>query len=351
MKKYSQYITVGFTEEGKRIRKRVYGNSYAEMVRNTKALIEQYKEVEHPSEITFKKYADKWLNVYKKTKEASTYNMYAFAIDKSEIIWYTQVKDIRQIDLQMIINDNSDHFRTCQIILLTLRQIFKHAISDGIISRDPTVHLELPPHEQSEQRVLKPEEIEAIKKIHLEPMDRMYVNLLYYLGLRPQEATALMISDFDLKNETVTVRRAIGYDKNTPYIKNTKTHNVRTLPIPSVFVPEVNQYLAEIKRQNNLYLLHYNRGLMSKTSRNHMWHRIKKEINLALGGNEFLDVTDGLRPYHFRHTYCTRCYYSGISLKKCQYLMGHSSLQMIMKVYAHLDNEKEPIEELKRMTM
>lgn len=43
----------------------------------------------------------------------------------------------------------------------------------------------------------------------------------------------------------------------------------------------------------------------------------------------------------FRHDYCTKLYYSGISRKKAVEIMGHSSYQMIEKVYAALDEERE----------
>lgn len=38
-------------------------------------------------------------------------------------------------------------------------------------------------------------------------------------------------------------------------------------------------------------------------------------------------------------------YYSGISQKKAVELMGHSDIKMIMEVYAHLDEEKESVQE------
>lgn len=349
--KYSQYITVGFDENGKRIRKHVYGNSQVELARNINAVIEKYKSLGTPPDILFKAYADKWLKAYKSAKEASTYNMYEYAIEKMEMLHYTKLAAVKPIDCQMVINDNSDHYRLCEQIKLTFHQIFKHAIKDGLITQDPSEDLDMPPKSESTQRTLTKKELKAIKKANLSTEDRMYISLLFYLGLRPQEATALMIQDFDLRKKQVTIQRAIGYNKNIPYIKQTKTRNVRILPIPDEFIPMVKSYLKAIKTQKRLYLLSGKSGLMTKNERNAVWRRIKREINKKLGGTELIDMTNGLRPYHFRHTFCTTCYYSKISLKKCQYLMGHSSMQMIMKVYAHLDNEKEPIEELKKMTM
>lgn len=56
-----------------------------------------------------------------------------------------------------------------------------------------------------------------------------------------------------------------------------------------------------------------------------------------------LHITD-LTPHLFRHNYCTMLYYSGISQKKAVELMGHSDINMIMNVYAHLDEQKEKVQ-------
>ena len=80
-----------------------------------------------------------------------------------------------------------------------------------------------------------------------------------------------------------------------------------------------------------------------------MWERIIKKMNDAvttdrekLIGSELIT---GLTAHIFRHNYCTMLYYSGISQKKAVELMGHSDIKMIMEVYAHLDEEKESVQE------
>ena len=48
------------------------------------------------------------------------------------------------------------------------------------------------------------------------------------------------------------------------------------------------------------------------------------------------DIT--FTPHIFRHTYATNLYYAKIDIKRTQYLMGHSSIEMTLKTYTHLDN-------------
>jgi len=337
-KKLSKQIDVGYKADGTRIRKRVYANSPTELARQVHAVLSEFEKAPHPSEITFKEYSEKWLKTYKSMREAATQEMYRVVLNKTESIDYTPLKYITATDLQAIIADNKDHPNACAKIRLTFAQIWASAVQDGIIPTDITKRLELPVTCVKQGRALTADEKKAIREATLEPMERMYVSLLYYLGLRPQEALALLPGDFT--EDTVTIQRAVGYDGNKPYIKTTKTKNVRVLPLPYALQELLKDY------HTDSYLLHNRQGqLMSKTVKSDFWLKIKEKIDAKL------KYKSDLRPYLFRHNFCTVCYYSGITLKKCQYLMGHSSLQMIMKVYAHLDDEQESLDSLKSLDL
>ena len=347
MSKLSQYIGVGVAEDGRYIRKRVYGNSKAELERNRLKLLREYEDITHPSSITFREYAEKWLRVYKSSREVATLDMYENCLKKTKTIDYVPLKDIRQTDLQSIITENADHPNVCSKLRLLFRQIWGSAIADGILSKDITTRLNLPVLVRQEARSLTRAEVQAVKTADLDPMDRMYVNLLYYFGLRPGEALAVMPQDFNLTDRTLTVSRAIGYDKNNYYLKPCKTRKTRTIPIPEEFLPQLKAYLRTHK---SMYLIHRDDHPLSKSSNVKMWARIKKEINRQLGGNSNLDRTNGLHPYVFRHNFCGECLYRGLSVMKCSQLMGNSP-QVVMNVYAHLDDSREPLEDFYKLSM
>ena len=102
--------------------------------------------------------------------------------------------------------------------------------------------------------------------------------------------------------------------------------------------------------QNTFYLFPgKNTETLSKTQYVKMWERIVKKMNAAATTDKEKEIgaepISGLTAHIFRHNYCTMLYYSGISQKKAVELMGHSDLKMIMEVYAHLDEEKEAVQE------
>lgn len=347
-KKLSKQVTVGVDPyTGKRIRKRVYGNSTTGLRQAEHDLIRQTRDAENPSDVKFGPYSEEWLAAYKSSREAKTVSMYRSALNKTKPISQKKIKNIREIDLQLLIKSHEDHPTTCSQLRLTLNQIFKRAVKDGIISRNPAEDLELPKKEETEQRKLTKKEIKAIKAADLDDMERMYISLLYYFGLRPQEALALMPQDFDFQHGELTIRRAVGYDGETPYIKSTKTYKIRRIPIPGSFVPEAKEYIRKLKKEKSLYLLHQDGQIMTHRQKSDFWTNIKSKINTKLGGTDKIDMTNGLRPYTFRHNFCCDCYYKKISILKTAELMGNSP-EMVMKRYTHLDNEQEPLEALKR---
>ena len=55
------------------------------------------------------------------------------------------------------------------------------------------------------------------------------------------------------------------------------------------------------------------------------------------------DLGFKIAPHQLRHCYCTMLYYSGITIKQTQKLMGHSSAKMVYDLYAHLDEQQEQV--------
>ena len=65
---------------------------------------------------------------------------------------------------------------------------------------------------------------------------------------------------------------------------------------------------------------------MTQSSFRKMWehtNKVKPHIDSAL------------TPHILRHTYCTRLFEAGFDIKEIQYLMGHSTPDMTMKIYTH----------------
>lgn len=341
MSKYSRQISLGYNAEGKRIRKWIHADSQQELKRKERELLlEADKELQ--SNTRFGDYAQKWLEAYKSNAVEGTQAYYKRAIRFLSSLDNKRLKDITRTDVQTIINQHSDTPTQAKLIAVTAKQILKAAMMDGLISYQ-MVDYQYPKQPKPEKRALTDAEKKAVKAADLDDMQRLFVDIMFYLGLRPGEARALQAHDF--KDRMVTISKAVS---SGPSIKSTKTGVSRTIPVPDALTAEVRAY----SRSNSGFYLFTDKSgnLLTQSQFDRFSRRIFVKINAALGGNERMNLLNGMTMYTFRHNRATELYYlPGISTKKKAEYMGHSE-QMFLQTYSHLDNNKEDDELLRAVT-
>ena len=346
--KYSKNLTLGYDQEGKRIRKRIYANSENELKRIEREVLKA-SDQELQSGQTFGGYAKKWFETYKACKSPGTQYQYRYALKKLAPLNHKKLKDITRTDVQKIINDLYEHPKAAEVAAMTARQVLESAAADNLII-PKYMKLDLPKAVKREKRALTAEEKKAIKAADLDPKERLFVDIAFYLGLRPEEIRGLQPNDFDLKARTVTISRACAHDLNTsqPIIKSTKTGKTRTLPLPDVLCAEIRAYNRSF---SGFYYFTDEQGTLWTYGQYRAFvKRIFKKINVALGGTDKLSLLDGMTMYTFRHNRATELYYlEGVSTKKKAEYMGHSEM-MFLKTYSHLDDSKEETELLRMVS-
>lgn len=62
---------------------------------------------------------------------------------------------------------------------------------------------------------------------------------------------------------------------------------------------------------------------------------IENGAKLFRGGVVESTLADDLRPYFYRHTYCTDLQDAGVPITVAQRLMGHSDIKMTAQIYTH----------------
>lgn len=344
--KYNERIELGYSPDGKRIRKWVRADTKPDFETLKREAVAEAKKIRNPSNVTFKEYADKWYAVYKANRSIKTQEMYSNALNKFKSIDLMPFKNVTASDLQSIINKNSEHVRICEQIKLTLKQIYNQAIRDGIIyPLNIAADLELPKPRKKEMRFISDDEMKKIVKCDLDPLDKSYVELLRNTGVRPSEGLALRWTDIDFDNLLVRIQRSFEYKNNVPVVKTTKTGVCRDIPINESF----SEYLQNLPR-NGEYIFMWKDLPFVLSAYVAMSKRILRTVNVALGGDKDNDVLAGMTMYSFRHTYATFLYYNGvkpglISTKKAAQIMGHSE-QIYLSRYTHIDDSKESLAEI-----
>jgi integrase/recombinase XerD len=246
----------------------------------------------------------------------------------------------RKITLQSVTRDNLVEFlaslyrqklesRTVARHLVTLRNFFRFAQLQELISTDPCQNLESPKIRRSLPGYLRLEEIERLlaqpdDKTPLGLRDHAMLDVLYSTGLRVSELISLRVMDLDT---AVGCIRCIG-----------KGDKERIVPIGKKALALVERYLRDARpkligkgKQALATTLFINRR-GAPLSRVGVW-----KILSAYGRKAGL--RSALTPHMLRHSFATHLLERGADLRSVQLMLGHSDISTT-QIYTHVVEER-----------
>lgn len=342
--KYNKQISLGYDINGKRIRKWIHANSLREYEEKKEQLKLEHQLTPNMSDITFGEYSKRWMIAYKSNRSTQTRNMYSNALKKCSNLDRYPLKSITKTNCQELVNLTWKTPRIAKIVADTLKQIFRTAVADGIILRNPADNLVIPQGQHKQIRLLTTLELNALDHADLDPQDRMFVMILRHFGLRPAEALALQPGDFDFHRNVLKITKAFELNGSESTMKSTKTGKNREIPILNVIIPQLKSYIRTL--DGFLLFTKQDGTPHTKSSYTKMSARILKRWNQELGGNNQLNLLAGVTMYCFRHRKATDLYYlcqhGSISTKQAAALLGHSE-EIFIRTYSHIDPEHEDL--------
>jgi integrase/recombinase XerD len=219
--------------------------------------------------------------------------------------------------------------RTVARHLVTLRNFFRFAQVQELISEDPSLNLESPKIRRSLPDYLRLEEVEKLlaqpdEKTPIGLRDRAMLEVLYSSGLRVSELTGLRVMDFD---RTAGYVRCIG-----------KGDKERIVPVGKKAMALVDRYLRDARPKLlgkgslvNAPILFLNRrgGGFSRVG---VW-----KILSAYGRQAGLRMA--LTPHMLRHSFATHLLERGADLRSVQLMLGHSDISTT-QIYTHVVEER-----------
>ncbi|TKB49930.1 DUF4102 domain-containing protein [Ferrimonas sediminicola] len=212
-------------------------------------------------------------------------------------------------------------------VLKYINAALNHAVKCGDIDHNPAYGIKKV-SETARQRVISDDEMKQLAKaLELEPQHyRDVFWLLLYTAQRKSNVFAMQWRDVDLTAATWC-------------IKGTQTKGKR-----AITVPLIEPALAILKRRKeesgpaDRFVFPSQRSasghLVEKGGKGSFWHRVKARAGFAgLAGEE------GLRLHDLRRTTGSKMVNDGGRIQPVQKLMGHSSIEITAKNYAHLEVE------------
>lgn len=296
------------------------------------------------SSITFKQYAEKWFEINISSKEEATQNSVKNRLNHAyKYIGHIKIKDLKQYHIQEIVTEmqKEGYKDITNRTLAEVKRVLEDAVINDVISKNVANGVKKIKYAKEERKFLTLSEDKKVYECALNNKYGLFILLLRYCGLRPEEAVALTIDDVDIDNKELIVNKAVSLAKNQPKIKATKNLKNRKIPIPN-FLFELLEKIVNNKQENGSKFI-----FTKETDNNAMLTKqaLKTHLNAFLNTLN-KDIKEDKNKiyftyYNLRHSYGTMLYYSGIGLKKAQELMGHSSAKMLYEIYAHLDEERE----------
>jgi integrase/recombinase XerD len=211
--------------------------------------------------------------------------------------------------------------------LVTLRNFFRFAQSQDLISSDPSLNLESPKIRRSLPGYLKVEDVDRLleqpdPKTPYGLRDRAMLEVLYSTGLRVSELVGLRVSDLDSK---VGCIRCIG-----------KGDKERIVPAGRKALGMVEKYLRDARPKllakgvSSTALFVNRRGMA--LSRVGVW-----KILSTYGKRAGFHVA--LTPHMLRHSFATHLLERGADLRSVQLMLGHADISTT-QIYTHVVEER-----------
>ena len=267
--------TAGYDPDtGKRIIKNALGKTQAEVKEKLAQAMESIKDLDivRMDDYTVGTWLTSWYNLYAKPNvRVSTAEYYRRSI---ELHVNPRIGDIKLTkltgrDLQKLYQDLRENGRlreeqkektlglsasTVRGIHLMLHNALDRAVKERLIQRNPTDGCIAPKLEKKEMKILSTEDMKA----YLDEAQRRNVLPMFYLelvsGLRKGELVALLWSDLDIENQTISVSKQATRDENgNIVITRPKTEtSVRLVSIPQRAVELLQQ--EHRKHPDNPYM-------------------------------------------------------------------------------------------------
>ena len=295
----------------------VYGHTINECLQKLKQalrLVENGHQISKTT--TLGEWLNKWMELYKvNSLKPSTLEKMRRLLPAFAPLAARPLNRLTTIEVQEFLNSvQAPRKRECLHVML--KDALTKAMKCKLLDNDLLDGIKLPKRIKKRTVALTVEQEAMFVEACRQSNQGDLLLLCLYQGLRLGEALALTYDDVDFERSTISVTKSVDNLGNTTTPK-TET-SVRTIPM-------FQRTYDMLRRDGSGKLFTFSR----KVYQNAML-RISKRLG-------FTNVSI----HSLRHTFATRCAEIGISAKMTQQWLGHSTLDMTMNVYTHINTDFE----------
>lgn len=297
---------------------------------------------------TFEELASLWLENYRTTVKASTFENVKSKVEKmtEEHFKELKLKKITVAYCQRVVIELSKSYILYNHYLSVINRIFKYAVLMDILNSNPFDKVIKPKSRQVQRKgnfLTKEELKEFLKLAQTATLSYFFplVHLMSYTGLRQGEALALKWSDIDFENKKITVNKTAARIKEKQTLQTPKTKNSKRVisidPTTLSILKSWKKDQIKIYFKNGKHFEGDNNFIF--TNQRGDWVQIHNFIPYF---KRF--VTDHklkpITPHGLRHTHASLLFSAGVEPKNISDRLGHSTVQITLDLYTHITEEQ-----------
>ena len=345
-------LTLGYDEQGKRIKKSFYSMDLERLQKEINDAKVRYDRnlITQKNSYTIEEWVRFWLENYKiHSLKSKTFDNYEYALEKHIKGHFGDIKldKVKPSMIQQLYNSMQNRkFSTSTIkkVHVALNQSFEQAIKNELMFTNPCNAVTIPKIEKRKAVALSVQQQESFEQACRESKrnDKSEKNnkcnlFLFALdtGMRIGEIIALIWDDVDMNEKIVNVSNTastvINRDEDAEtkrkiVIDSAKTDkSVRTIPMTKRVVKIIEEQ-KDLTQNKDFIFSSRNATILMERNLEREFHRICDKAGL-----------DKMVTIHtLRHTFASRMIERKVEPKALCDLMGHSSIQVTYDVYGHM---------------
>jgi integrase len=347
-------ISLGYNGDGKRKRRVVYGVTKQEVQEklrdlHTRALSGTLGEV---GRLTVGEYLQRWLdNTAKNKVRPTTHARYEqlVRIHLKPILGGVQLGKLQAIHVEGCYGEmerNGATAWTRKMAGTLLTNALRHAVRIKLIAFNPAADVVKARPEEKEMLFLD----EQRAKLFLGAATGHRLSALFDLavgsGMRQGELLGLQWPDIDFDKGLVTVHRSLSQVKGQFILKEPKSkRSRRSIKLPRFVLSSLLEHRQAMLKEGNItgpvFCTRTGQSIGKSNLIRQVFKPIVKRANeKAIEAAKKAEVEPTLLPdirfHDLRHTHATSLLAQGHSIKAVSHRLGHASIELTLRVYAHV---------------
>lgn len=280
-------------------------------------------------------YYARWIEVYKNgAVRKVTMNKYLMTHNwLVKLIPGVKMGELDRIRYQQLLNDYAEHHerQTVMDFHHQLKGAILDAVDEGLIARDPTrkaiIKGKAPGVKKN--KFLNQFQLQTLISTldlgHKVDWD-YFILLVAKTGMRFSEALAVTPSDFDFRQQSLSVNKTWDYKGEGGFLPTKNRSSIRKIPIDWQTVIQFSDLIRCLPPQQPIFV----HGKIYNSTVNERLARLCKRCGIPV-----------ISIHGLRHTHASLLLFTGVSIASVARRLGHSNINTTQKTYLHIIQELE----------